>query len=158
MQTANVEWKTVCFASSQAENRCAIYSGILNQDDNFASPQLCRCCCCCCCCSFSLLCAAFCFVAKINRCVREHTMQSHPTSTSTAVQVKMLKTYNSCSGRKYNCRRMYTRMKYISTFCGMYAVQHNMRWVFVNTKCIIIINESEISAVVFLPLLFNRKF
>lgn len=65
-----------------------------------------------------------------------------------AKQVKMLKTYNSCSGSKYNCRKMYTHASILFTFffCCCCCVQHNMRWVFVNTKCIIIINESEISA------------
>lgn len=88
-------------------------------------------------------------------CVRVENTQykAQGKKPPAAEQVKMLKTYNSCSGSKYNCRKMYTHASILFILLCI-CVQHNMRWVFVNTKCIIIINESEISPL-FSPVNFS---
>lgn len=105
------------------------------------------CCHCCCCCSFSLL-------HDILFCGKDQPMctcTKHNANPPAAEQLKMLKTYNSCSGSKYNCRKMYTHASilFICYFFSRVCVQRNMRWVFVNTKCIIIINETEITSFFF---------
>lgn len=117
------------------------------QDDNFASPLFLLA-------ALFLYCTVFCFVAKINRCVR---VCKYPQCKSHSIEhVKMLlKTYNSCSGRTYNCRKIHTRANTFSASCM--CVQHNMRWVFVIHK-MHDNNKWERNISHFFPSLSNRKF